>query len=558
VKKINHFIRFLLFSLLLSCTSCGLKNNGTYIIISSGSAREAVEKKVENLTNITLAGVLSSSSKEEIDYDKMQTIDEWASWDELEGKTIEIEAGYWDFLLTASLGSSSYSATSSINVLPNKVNPLSFTLKRFYDDILKPISIEILDTSDLGLTYELSSDSDSIYIFTLENLPENESLYWSIQSFTQENTGSTGNTFELDVSQLAAGSYVITVVTSSGLSANATITIKNEDSAYQLDEEYADYDYVFDLYDGVSDYAREENHTIILDDRNNTYESFGKNLFFSHLTTYKKLKKGDKLLIKAKITSDTDLEQLYAYIIDNSSEADNWKDLILDYENEENNLELASNIKADIPFEITKEVIIQEDQLVDLSILICADSETAETSPTLTFERLCNSSNSIIYRPEPQEFNINLNDYLPYFEISKNYKWVDGKQDYSQAINYQCVSNSILDCFKDSLPIAGDIINFTWSGSADKDIPNLYLRLIDNSRAANWWTELEAPEIADKEGGLFASDIQKDKVFTASISCQIVTDAISSLAICLCYPIEENESEDNSSTFKIEGYTEPQ
>lgn len=151
-----------------------------------------------------------------------------------------------------------------------------------------------------------------------------------------------------------------------------------------------------------------------------------------------------------------------------------------------------------------------------------------------------------VSRKENLNFNYIISENK--IKIETNHPWNNGVQDMSVISNYQQMLN--ITSFFDQLPIAGDTIKISWKGKSNVDVSNLYIRLIDNSYAANYWKELSGDlgKLGDKNF-LFASDIKKDVPFNCSLELTFEQAPLENVALCLWYDISDVE---NNSEFEKE------
>ena len=97
-----------------------LHDNEAFLVFTS-SSRTATQSKVENLKNIVLKGSFEKGDE--------QTLGEWNTWAEIEGKTIIILAGNWSFTLTAELDETPYYDTVEQEIKAGIKNTVSFELE---------------------------------------------------------------------------------------------------------------------------------------------------------------------------------------------------------------------------------------------------------------------------------------------------------------------------------------------------------------------------------------------------------------------------------------------
>ncbi|MCR4955049.1 MAG: leucine-rich repeat protein, partial [Treponema sp.] len=132
-KKIFFFVAalFLFFSCknILNRPDNSSEDNQTYLIISSASIKESVQKlnrtieqtKVSNLTDFVLTGKLSTE-------ETMHSMIEADDFNALSDVKITITPGEWDFKLTAKIGEINFEGTTKAVIQEGKINSISFVL----------------------------------------------------------------------------------------------------------------------------------------------------------------------------------------------------------------------------------------------------------------------------------------------------------------------------------------------------------------------------------------------------------------------------------------------
>ncbi|WP_407427166.1 hypothetical protein [Treponema sp.] len=116
MKKFPYFIITFIFAVLfLSCSDLS-NSKGTYLVFSSKS--RALEKSAEYLTDITLEGKSSAGTLNNT----------WKTASEFLSSRIEIEAGSWEFTLTAYLKETEYKASTTAQIIAGLENKVTFKL----------------------------------------------------------------------------------------------------------------------------------------------------------------------------------------------------------------------------------------------------------------------------------------------------------------------------------------------------------------------------------------------------------------------------------------------
>lgn len=118
MKKLRLILSVFAFVFALSSCANEIADSKAYLVLSQNS--RAAEKSAENLTKITLEGKSNSGNLSR----------SWERWQELSGEKIELDAGNWDFTLTAFLEDEQYSSTISAKIESGKDNLVEFKLKK--------------------------------------------------------------------------------------------------------------------------------------------------------------------------------------------------------------------------------------------------------------------------------------------------------------------------------------------------------------------------------------------------------------------------------------------
>ncbi len=132
MKKSHLFLAFfaLLGFFFVSCAN-EIEDSKTYIVFSQSS--RAAEKKAENLTDILLVGKSSAGTLGKF----------WSKWQDAAGDKIELDAGVWEFTLSAKLDGEKYSDTTTQKIVAGKENAVSFTLSSEIQGIVLKTGSEI-------------------------------------------------------------------------------------------------------------------------------------------------------------------------------------------------------------------------------------------------------------------------------------------------------------------------------------------------------------------------------------------------------------------------------
>lgn len=112
----------------------------------------------------------------------------------------------------------------------------------------------------------------------------------------------------------------------------------------------------------------------------------------------------------------------------------------------------------------------------------------------------------------PKTIKVDMNSVAALCEMKTGHVWVNGKEDMSQIDNYQA-DISIMSLLEEPLE-PGDIIEVTWKGRADIDIPALRMFPVDHSKEVAWWKELVNDR--SNENVTVATDIKAGEPFEVS------------------------------------------
>lgn len=125
--------------------------------------------------------------------------------------------------------------------------------------------------------------------------------------------------------------------------------------------------------------------------------------------------------------------------------------------------------------------------------------------------------------------------------IAKNYPWVDGVQDTTQAIlNYEA-SLDVTDLYGSELPKKWDMVHLVWNGVSDRDIKKLSVKAVDRSEVANWWTEFS-------NGGLLKENIKADTPFSIEMDLLFTEDCIENINLVIFVEPEDVADEPTITT----------
>lgn len=113
--------------------------------------------------------------------------------------------------------------------------------------------------------------------------------------------------------------------------------------------------------------------------------------------------------------------------------------------------------------------------------------------------------------------------------LKTNHPWIEeGVQDITVISNYE----TVIDVTKITGVLkAGDKFKVTWNAKSDMDIPAIYIRAVDNSEAANFWTELQYNTPEDTPA--FVKKVKKGESFEKSKTFTLTADAIEHVALCI-------------------------
>jgi len=122
----------------------------------------------------------------------------------------------------------------------------------------------------------------------------------------------------------------------------------------------------------------------------------------------------------------------------------------------------------------------------------------------------------------PKTIKVDMNVTAALCEMKTGHVWVNGVEDMSKIDNYQA-DISIMSLLEDPLE-PGDIIEVTWKGRADIDIPALKMFPVDHSKQVSWWKEL----IDDRsdENVTVATDIKAGEAFEVTKTFVIDTASV--------------------------------
>ena len=249
--------------------------------------------------------------------------------------------------------------------------------------------------------------------------------------------------------------------------------------------------WVLDLADGLVENAEAYDWH----DDNSGDSGYGFGIDFTSSCFFALPKKGEKVRLTGKIISDVDMPYLSAYFNDSTNgwKSLSWSEL------------LATDIKAGVPVEIDKEIVIQDDSdgrfRLELQYDLCwgdyAYQPKLKKAVSFSFERSNESTDSYNFKTSNAEKWV-----IDYCDSDKN---PDGFFVKEKDSPLYCLDRKFDALFAGVFPRKGDFIEVNIKGVSDTDIPHLNIQLVDNSEVVNWWQDISTtywPSIKNIKAGV--------------------------------------------------------
>lgn len=261
-----------------------------------------------------------------------------------------------------------------------------------------------------------------------------------------------------------------------------------------------------------------------------TRQGFGD---FSQAVKYNKPEVGDKIRITGKVTFPISIDVLKWGLVDDSADAGYWTALAGDPE-------FFTDVKAGTPISIDYTFDVTTNVVKNMKVYFAYGEQNGEPV-TATAEAVAETyvgeiDPSLGPRTTPKVWDMDISKDAAFVEVKPEYPWVDGVQDTTaDPQHYQAVVH-IGHLFGGELPIAGDTINLTWKFQANHDIEELWVRLVENTGAVNWWAEID--ELAGQGYGTqIATDIKAGEPKVAKGTLKLGQDPVEGLSLCVVYPL---------------------
>ena len=258
-----------------------------------------------------------------------------------------------------------------------------------------------------------------------------------------------------------------------------------------------------------------------------------------------KIKKGDKVLVTGKFTSDIDIDKLSFNLVDPSAAAGYWTVL-------GDGTPMFENVKAGETIDINYTFDIIADMKAQV-ILNMAYGEQNKGMAVFACERVGESDIGALgeivdpQHKEPKTWEFDISKNAAYIEMKPEYPWVNGVQDtMADPLCYQCVLD-ITGIFPDGdQPIAGDKLHLTWKTKCNTDISSIQVRAVENTAPVNWWKEIDKYFVENSEPYTFAENIVADEVNNFVIDIELCDGIVAGISLCINYSLD---AADGSSLF---------
>ncbi len=262
---------------------------------------------------------------------------------------------------------------------------------------------------------------------------------------------------------------------------------------------------------------------------------------WSQLVKPNKPKTGDTIRVVGRVTSDKDLDDVMCGIADDSPAVNYWLNLY-DPEVSEQHF---YDIKAGVPFDIDVEFPVVANMKANL-ILNLGYGEQNDGFATFTFERVMESDIGMApvapaaARTEPKEFVVDISRDLAFVEMKPEYPWENGVQNTLADPQHYQATVDVTSIFGDDLPIAGDVLTFTWNTKPSIDIAALKIRFVENTASVpGWWKEID---VTPGEGHIVHENLKAYEKAEIKASLTIGESPIEGISFCITYDLDAGVS----------------
>jgi len=262
---------------------------------------------------------------------------------------------------------------------------------------------------------------------------------------------------------------------------------------------------------------------------------------WTNLVKSNKIQAGDTVIVRGIITSPVDIDCVMIGIVDDSPAANYWTNL---HEEIEGGYSL-DGITAGVPYEINMEFPIVNDMKANCKLQLAYGEQNGGCT-TFTVERACESDIGMTPPPEApkrtdaKEFKADISRDLAFVEMKPEYPWENGVQNtLAPATHYQAVVD-VTTVFGPDLPVAGDVLTFTWNTKPSIDIKALKIRFVENTASVpGWWKEID---VTPGEGHVVHENLKAYEKAEISASLVIGQSPIEGISFCITYDMDAGDS----------------
>ncbi len=262
---------------------------------------------------------------------------------------------------------------------------------------------------------------------------------------------------------------------------------------------------------------------------------------WTQLVKVNKPQAGDTVIVKGKFVSDMDLDRVKIGPVDDSAAVNYWLNL---YDPEVDQYAI-ENIKAGEAVEFEFAWVLVASMVKEFKVEL-AYGEQNGAFANLAVERVCESDIGMAVAPkagprtEPKEFVVDISRALAFVEMKPEYPWENGVQNTLADPQHYQATVDVTSVFGDDLPIAGDVLTFTWNTKPTIDIAALKIRFVENTASVpGWWKEID---VTPGEGHIVHEGLKAGEKAEIKASLEIGESPIEGISFCITYDLDAGVS----------------
>lgn len=260
---------------------------------------------------------------------------------------------------------------------------------------------------------------------------------------------------------------------------------------------------------------------------------------WTNLVKNNKMKAGDTVVVKGKITSPISIDQVMCGFIDDSPAANYWTNL---HEEAEGGIYL-EGIEAGVPYDIDLTFTIARDMKGACKLQLAYGEQNGGLC-NWAIERVCESDIGMAVvetpkRTDAKEFVVDISRDLAFVEMKPEYPWENNVQNTLADPTHFQATVDVSHVFGNDLPMAGDVLTFVWNTKPSIDIKALKIRFVENTPAVNWWKEID---VTPGEGHVVAENLVAYEGRSIKASLEIGESPIEGISFCITYDLDAGAS----------------